>query len=301
MRILVTGGTGLVGRNLIPLLLERGDEVLCLSRDPGRAREVLPGQVTILGGDPGLPGDWQDRLATCDGVVNLAGASVAEGRWTSGRKQKLRRSRLGATDNVAQALAGVEKPVVLVSASAVGYYGDRGDEALDERSEPGQDFLAHLALEWEHTARNAESEMVRVVLMRIGIVLAPEGGALEKMIPPFKLGLGGPLGSGRQYFPWIHIRDLVRAIMFALLEPELSGPVNAVVPDPPTQGEFARKLGRQLGKSSFLPAPTLALKLLLGEKSDLLLASQRAVPNALKASGFRFEFGDLDKALADLL
>lgn len=301
MRILVTGGTGLVGRHLIPLLLERGDEVLCLSRDPGRARDVLPEGVSILGGDPGLPGDWQDRLATCDGVVNLAGASVAEGRWTSGRKQKLRRSRLGATDNVVQALAGVEKPVVLVSASAVGYYGDRGGEALDERSEPGQDFLARLALEWEHTARNAESEMVRVVLMRIGIVLAADGGALEKMIPPFKLGLGGPLGSGRQYFPWIHVRDLVRAIMFALLEPQLSGPVNAVVPDPPTQGEFARELGRHLKKSSRLPAPTLALKLLLGEKADLLLASQRAVPNALKAAGFRFEFGDLDKALADLI
>ena len=301
MRILVTGGTGLVGRKLIPLLLDRGDEVLCLSRDPGRAREVLPAVVTVIGGDPGLPGDWQDRLATCDGVVNLAGASVAEGRWTSGRKQKLRRSRLGTTDNVARALAGVEKPVVLVSASAVGYYGDRGDEALDEKSEPGQDFLARLALEWEHTARNAESEMVRVVLMRIGVVLAADGGALEKMIPPFRLGLGGPLGSGRQYFPWIHIRDLVRAIMFALLEPGLSGPVNAVVPDPPTQGEFARELGRQLGKSSRLPAPTLALKLLLGEKADLILASQRAVPNALKAAGFKFEFGDLDQALADLI
>jgi len=301
MRILVTGGTGLVGRNLIPLLLERGDEVLCLSRDPGRAREVLPGSVEILGGDPGLPGDWQDRLATCDGVVNLAGAPVAEGRWTNGRKQKLRRSRLTATDNVAQALAGADRPVALVSASAVGYYGDRGGEALDEKSEPGHDFLARLALEWEHTARKAEGEMVRVVLMRIGIVLAAEGGALEKMIPPFKAGLGGPLGSGRQYFPWIHIRDLVRAIMFALLEAELSGPVNVVVPDPPTQGEFARELGRRLGKSSRLPAPALVLKMLLGEKADLLLASQRAVPNALKAAGFRFEFGELEKALADLI
>jgi len=301
MRILVTGGTGLVGRHLISLLLERGDEVLCLTRDPGRARSVLPAGVEILGGDPGLPGDWQDRLATCDGVVNLAGAPVADGRWTPRRKRVLRRSRLSATDNVVQALAGIDHPVVLVSASAVGYYGDRGDRALDEKAEPGQDFLARLALEWEHTAGKADREGVRVVALRIGVVLAREGGALPRMLGPFRLGIGGPLGSGRQYFPWIHVRDLVRAIGFALVEPSLRGPVNAVTPDPPTQREFAAALGRAVGKPAFLPAPAFALRLLLGQMAGMLLHSQRAVPNALKAAGFRFEHPVLDDALADLV
>lgn len=301
MRIFITGGSGLVGRHLIPLLLERGDEVLCLSRDPGRTRAVLPADVEVLGGDPTLPGDWQDRLASCDGVVNLAGASVAEGRWTGGRKQVLRRSRLAATGNVAQALAESGRPAVLVNASAVGYYGGRGDEALDEKAEPGQDFLARLALEWEHTALKAEREDARVVLMRIGVVLARDGGAMPEMIRPFRMGLGGPLGSGRQYFPWIHVKDLVRAIGFALLEPSLSGPVNAVVPDPPRQADFATALGQALGKPARLPAPSFALRLLLGQKADLLLKGQRAVPYALKAAGFRFEFDVLAGALEDLV
>jgi uncharacterized protein (TIGR01777 family) len=301
MKVFVTGGTGLVGRALVPLLLERGDEVLCLSRDPGQGRAVLPEGAEILGGDPTMPGDWQDRLATCDGIVNLAGASVADGLWTDKKKQRIRRSRLATTGNIVAALATCEHPVVLASASAVGYYGDRGEAALAESSEPGGGFLARLALEWEHTALKTERDNVRVALVRIGVVLASDGGALAKMLPAFRLGLGGPMGNGKQYFPWIHVRDLARLFMFVLDNEAVHGPVNAVVADPPRQKEFASALGRALGKPAFMPLPGLALRCVMGEMADVVLASQRAVPNAMKAAGFRFEFGELDKALGDLI
>lgn len=301
MRVFITGGTGLVGRALTPLLLDRGDEVLCLSRDPARARKVLPAGVDILGGDPTMLGDWQDRLATCGGVVNLAGSPVADGLWTHRKKQRIRRSRLATTENIVTALAACDGPVVLVSASAAGYYGDQGDTALGESSEPGSGFLARLALEWEHTALKAERDNVRVALIRIGVVLSEDGGALARMLPAFRLGLGGPLGGGRQFFPWVHIRDLVRLIAFVLDHGEIRGPVNAVVPDPPRQKEFAAALGSALGKPAFVPLPGFVLRSMMGEIAGVLLDSQRAVPYALKATGFKFEYGELDKALGDLI
>lgn len=301
MRVFVTGGTGLVGRVVIPLLLDRGDEVFCLTRNPAGARAVLPAAAEILGGDPTMPGDWQDRLGTCDGVINLAGSPVADGLWSGKKKHRIRRSRLSTTGNVVDALAACEKPMVLASASAVGYYGDRGEDALGEGAEPGAGFLARLAVEWEHTALKAERENVRVALIRVGVVLSADGGALAKMLPPFKLGLGGPLGSGNQYFPWIHIRDLARLLIFVLDHPEVSGPVNAAVPDPPRQKEFARALGNALGKPAFMPLPGFALRLGMGEMAGILLASQRVVPKALRAAGFKFEFAELEKALADLV
>jgi uncharacterized protein (TIGR01777 family) len=190
--------------------------------------------------------------------------------------------------------------LVLVNASAVGFYGDRGADALTEDDEPGQDFLARLAVEWEHTAAKAEKDKIRIALLRIGVVLAPEGGALAQMVRPFRWGIGGPLGSGNQYFPWIHIQDLVRIILFTLDNEAIRGPVNAVVPNPPQQKDFAVALGAALGRSSWLPAPRLALHLLMGEKAAMILASQRAVPNVLKAHGFRFAFGELDQAMTDL-
>ena len=300
MRIFVTGGTGLVGRLLIPQLLNRQDEVLCVTRDPTRARAILPDGVELVGADPRLPGVWQDRLLTCDAVINLAGESVAAGRWSKKKKRGLRRSRLAVTENVVDAMAAAGRPMVLVNASAVGYYGHQGSEALSEDHQPGQDFLARLAVEWEHAALQAAKDENRVVVLRIGVVLSRNGGALVRMIPPFKLGLGGPLGSGRQYFPWIHIQDLVRIVLFALDNESMRGPVNAVVPNPPPQREFAVALGRSLGKSAWLPTLAVTLRILLGEKAALVLASQRAVPNALKAHGFRFAFGELEKALDDL-
>ena len=301
MRVFVTGGTGLVGSRLIRDLAARGDEVVCVTRDPAKGRDRLPAAVELVGADPTLPGAWQDRLAGCDAVVNLAGESVGEGRWTAARKRRIRRSRLATTDHVADAVAGAGGGVTLVSASAVGYYGDGGEHALGEDAQPGNDFLARLTVEWENTARKAEREGARVVLLRIAVVLAREGGALPLMLKPFKLGLGGPLGGGRQYFPWIHVQDLVDALVFALDTPELSGPVNAAAPNPPTQAEFAKALGRALGKPAVLPAPAFALRLLLGEKADMLLKGQRALPNALRAKGFKFRYGELDEALADLV
>ena len=301
MRVFLTGGTGLVGRAIIPLLLDRGDEVLCLTRDPSHAREVLPEGTEILGGDPTMPGDWQDRLATCGGVVNLAGSPVADGLWTGRNKQRIRRSRLATTENIVTALAACDGPMVLASASAVGYYGDRGENALGEASEPGSGFLARLALEWEHTALKAERENVRVVLLRIGIVLSQEGGALARMLPAFRRGLGGPLGNGKQYFPWIHIGDLARLIMFVLDNGEIQGPVNAMVPDPPRQKEFTAALGGALGKPAFMAVPGFVLQALMGEMAGMLLSSQRAVPNVLRAAGFKFKFGELEKALGDLI
>jgi len=300
VRVFITGGTGLVGRQLVSELVRRQDEVLCVTRDPGRARQTTPAPVELIGADPALPGVWQDRLLTCDAVVNLAGEPVAGGRWTRRRKNRIRRSRLAVTENVARALGTSEHPVVLVNASAVGYYGDRGTEALSEEHEPGHDFLARLAVEWEHAAVNAAAANVRLVLLRIGIVLAADGGALARMVPVFRRGLGGPLGSGRQYFPWIHRKDLVRIILFALDNDAVAGPLNAVVPDPPPQKEFAAALAKALGKPDWLLAPSAALRLVLGEQAEMILASQRAVPNALKSKGFRFEFGELHEAMADL-
>ena len=202
---------------------------------------------------------------------------------------------------MAEALARAAGPTVLVNASATGYYGNTQDRAVGESAQPGHGFLARLAVEWEHSALQAESENVRVVMLRIGVVLSAQGGALARLRPMSRWGLGGPLGSGSQYFPWIHIDDLVAAILFVLDRPGLRGPVNAVAPAPPTQREFARELGRALGKPAGLPIPALVLRLLLGKQADMLLSGQRAVPNVLKAEGFKFQYTELEAALADLI
>jgi len=301
MRIFVTGGTGLVGRQLVGLLAARGDQVVCLTRNPATARARLPEGVEVCEGDPAQAGPWQDRVRSADAVINLAGESVGEGMWTRGKIRRIRRSRLAGTRNLVAAVMAAEQPLTLVSASAAGYYGDQGDRALGEGAAPGKGFLARLAVEWENAAREAEREGVRVVLLRIGAVLDPAGGVLPRLAAPLRAGFGGRLGSGRQYVPWIHSADLARAIAFILDHPAIEGPVNAVVPDPPTQAQFTAALARRIGKPARLPVPAFALKLLLGRKAEIVLSSQRAVPNALRAGGFRFEFGELDAALADLL
>ncbi len=300
MRIFVTGGTGLVGRRLVRLLAARGDEVTCLTRSAAAAAR-LPAGVTACEGDPALGGPWQERAREAQAVVNLAGESVGEGLWTRGKVRRIRRSRLAGTRNLVAAIAGAEHPVTLVSASAAGYYGDQGDRALGENAGPGEGFLARLAVEWENAAREAECERVRVVLLRIGAVLDPDGGMLPKLAGVVGAGFGGRLGTGRQYLPWIHADDLARAILFVLDQPAVAGPVNAVVPDPPTQAQFVAALARVLGKTARLPAPAFAVRMLLGRKAEIVLSSQRAVPNALRAAGFRFQHAELEPALADLL
>lgn len=301
MRIFVTGATGLVGRRVVALLAARGDDVTCLTRSAAAAASRLPAGVQLCEGDPAEAGPWQERVAGADAVINLAGESVGDGLWTRGKIRRIRRSRLAGTRNLVAAIAGADHPVTLVSASAAGYYGDQGDRALGEGAGPGDGFLARLAVEWENAAREAECERVRVVLLRIGAVLDAEGGMLPRLVGPVKAGFGGPLGTGRQYVPWIHAGDLARAVLFVLDQPALQGPVNAVVPDPPTQAQFIAVLARVLGKPARLPAPAFVLRLLLGRKAEIVLSSQRAVPNALRAAGFRFEHGELDAALRDLL
>ena len=301
MRVFLTGGTGLIGRAVIQALLERGDEVVCVTRDRRRALSRLPRLVEIVSGDPADEGPWQDALAGCDAAINLAGESLAAGRWTNRRKHRFRRSRLETTRNVVDTIQAHDRVRVLLSGSAVGYYAASGRQPLYEEREAGGDFLGRLAHEWEGCALEAASGGTRVALLRTGVVLAREGDALSRMIRPYRFGLGGPLGDPRAYLPWISREDMVRAVLFLLDRDDLSGPVNMVAPDPPTQKEFAQALGRVLGKPARFRTPAWALRLALGEMADMILASYRAVPKVLRANGFSFKHRDLEATLMELL
>ncbi|MBV9122228.1 MAG: TIGR01777 family oxidoreductase [Planctomycetes bacterium] len=306
MRVLVTGATGLIGNHLLPRLRERGDAVVVLTRRPAAARERLGTDCTIVEGDPTREGTWMDALADCDGVINLAGESVFGKRWNEEVKNLLRESRVQATANVVKALArnprtAEGQPRVLVNASAIGYYGPRGDEELIESSPPGNDFLAGVTTAWENAARPAEQHGLRTALVRIGIVLDPRGGALAQMVPPFKFGLGGPVASGKQWMSWIHYHDVVGILLLALDNAAAVGPINGTAPQPVTNRDFARALGRTLHRPSFLPVPAFALKLRFGEVAEVLTTGQRVLPARAQSLGYRFQFPDLDGALRDLL
>jgi uncharacterized protein len=301
LKIFLTGGTGFIGRALIQRLIERGDEVVCVTRDRRRALSRLPRLVEIVDGDPVSRGPWQDALGDCDAAINLAGESLASGRWTRKRKHRFRRTRLETTRNLVDAIGAVSGVRTLLSASAVGYYAAADREPLYEEREAGGDFLGRLAHEWEGCALEAVSSDTRVVTLRLGAVLARDGVTLSRMTLPYRFGLGGPLGNPRAYFPWIHREDMVRATLFLLDDRNITGPVNVVAPDPPTQKEFALALGRVLGKSAGIPTPAFLLRLALGEMSSLMLGSRRAVPKALRAHGFNFAYRNLDDALTDLL
>jgi uncharacterized protein (TIGR01777 family) len=274
MRIFLTGGTGLVGSRLIDRLTERGDQIILLTRRPEAAKQGVCAKCTVVEGDPTVQGGWMDAIANCDAVVHLAGEGIFGRRWTAEFKELLRTSRVQGTGNVAEAVRrapplGDGRPRVLVSASAIGYYGPRGDEPLDESAPPGDDFLARVCVEWEAAARPAREAGARVVWLRIGIVLDPKGGALKKMKPPFMMFVGGPIGSGKQFMSWIHHEDLTGLILLALDNPQAEGPLNATAPNPVTNKQFSRALGGVLGRPSFLPAPAFALKVLLGESADM--------------------------------
>jgi uncharacterized protein (TIGR01777 family) len=299
MKALITGATGFVGQRLI----ERLVQPTILTRDAQRARQKLGSKIAdAVAWDLSRPPPVQ-ALEGIDAVFHLAGEPVAEGRWTAAKKARIRDSRVLGTQRLVEAIRQCSRrPRVLVSASAVGYYGSRGDEWLEESSPPGSDFLARVCQEWEQEARAAEELGVRVVSIRIGIVLGRGGGALARMLLPFRLGLGSPLGSGQQYMPWIHLEDLVRLFLFAAEQPELRGPVNGVAPHPVTNREFTRVLARVLRRSAFLPpVPALVLRLALGEFVEVLLASQRVRPAAALAAGFSFQYPELEAALRDLL
>ena len=295
--IAVTGASGLVGRALVEHLEDAGMLVRRLVR-----REVRDSEREIYW-KPAAGEIDAAELNGVDAVVHLAGESVAAGRWTKAKKQRIVDSRVEGTRLLSETLAGLSsQPAVLCCASAIGFYGDRGDQLLNEDTPPGEGFLADTCQLWEAEADPARDAGVRTVHMRIGLVLSPEGGALGKMLPLFKLGLGGVLGSGEQYMSWITRDDLVRAFHFALTQPELAGPVNGVGPSPVTNREFTKTLGLVLRRPTILPAPAFALRLALGEMADqLLLASARVEPTALRTAGFEFEHAELEPALRDLL
>jgi uncharacterized protein (TIGR01777 family) len=300
MRALVTGGTGFVGRRL----LGRLESPVVLSRDAARARKILqPLGTRALSWNPASGPPPAAAFEGIEAIFHLAGDPVAEGRWTAEKKARIRDSRVIGTRNLIAGLRDLPaRPRVLVSASAVGYYGSRGDEELDERSPSGGDFLADVCVSWEREATAARTMGTRVVPVLTGIVLGKEGGALAKMLPPFKVGLGSPLGSGRQYMPWVHIDDLLELMLFAARENSVTGPLNGVAPHPVTNREFTRTLGRVLGRPTFLPpVPGFVLKTLVGEFAEVLLGSQRALPRAALAAGFSFRFAELEPALRDVL
>ncbi len=306
MRILITGGTGLIGRALIDLLLPAGHEITVLSRHPGRAS--LPAGVTLARWDGVSADGWGGMMEGMDAVVNLAGESIAgkgalPARWTPARKRRILQSRIDATRAVVQAIAAAQNhPRVLVQGSAVGYYGAHlDDKPLEEDAPPGHDFLAGVVRQWEAEALLAAEMGVRVALARTGLVLSAAGGSLPPTMTPFRFFMGGPLGSGRQWWPWIHIRDEVRALAFLLREERASGPFNLTAPHPVSNREFARVLGKVMNRPSLLPAPAFMLRLALGEMALLLLTGQRAIPARLLDLGFSFEFPDLEIALRNLL
>lgn len=305
-RIFLTGGTGLVGSRLVPLLLARGDVPVVLTRRFAHARQALGVNVDLVEGDPTQPGAWMDAVAGCDAVIHLAGENVFARRWSAAFKQLLIDSRVLGTRHVVQALRNQPKTAagaakVLVSASAVGYYGPRGDEEVTEDTGPGGDFQAGLCAQWEQEARAVEQAGVRCAIVRIGVVLDRSGGALTKLLTPFKLFVGGPVGSGRQYFPWIHIDDMCGLLLFALDNDNVRGPLNGTAPAPVTNKEFGRALGRALGRPSFFWTPRFALRLALGEVADIVTTGQRVVPKKALALGYTYKFPTVEAALADLL
>lgn len=301
MRVFVTGATGFIGRALIPRLQRDGHAVVAWVRTPARARGLLGAEVELVHADTAL-GGLVAAIERCDAVVNLAGEPLMGGRWTAGRRAVLERSRIAVTGQLVRAMAEVKIcPRVFISGSAVGYYGDRGDEPLTEASSGGEDFLARLCRRWESAAVDAERLGARVVLLRTGVVLGRAGGALAQMLPPFQLGVGGPVGSGKQYLPWIHLHDLVKIIAVALVDDRYRGPVNGVAPEQATSRTFAHALGHALHRPAILPVPALALKAIFGETATVLLASQRVDPRVLRELQFAFDFPTLDSALEDIV
>ena len=304
MRVVVTGGSGFIGSALIDRLLARGDSVTAFTR---RVTSDLKkaDRLRWAAWDPMREGDWQREVEGHDAVVHLAGASAVGRRYTEAVRREIMDSRVVPARLLAEAMGKVtsasQRPRVFVCASGVGFYGPRGDEELDEYAPAGRDFLAQVCVEWEEAARSADRFGVRVVSTRIGFVLGKNGGALAKLVPIFKAFAGGKIGDGKQWVPWIHLEDVAGAMVYSLGEPSLIGAVNVVAPNPVTNAEFSRALGKALKRPALLPAPAFALKALYGEGAEPILTGQRAVPSALVSHGYPFRFVELPAALSDLL
>ena len=304
MRVFVTGGTGLVGTRLIRKLTERGDEVVLLTRRPEAAKGGE--RIKVVGGDPTEAGPWMDEAAACDAAINLAGENIFAKRWNDDFKAALRKSRVPTTQHLAEALARNPKRAdgaskVLVSASAIGYYGAHGDEELDESTAPASDFMGNLCVDWEKAALAGQEKGLRVAVIRIGIVLDPAGGALKEMMPPFKMFVGGPIGSGNQVMSWIHADDLVGIFLHALDHSEVSGPVNATAPNPVSNKAFSKALGKAIGRPSFMWTPAFAIRVMLGGVADVVVNGQKVMPKKALAAGYQFRYPEIEGALANLL
>ncbi|NIO06310.1 MAG: TIGR01777 family protein [Proteobacteria bacterium] len=298
MNILITGGTGFVGSRLSPRLVEKGHQVSILTRRISNKRDSRS-EVQYVEGDPTLPGPWQKAVADYDVLVNLAGASLF-GRWTPELKRLIRESRILTTRYLVEAIPP-NSGKVFFSTSAVGYYGFHEDEELDEFSPPGNDFLAMIGRDWESEAMRAQEKGIRVIITRFGIVLGRGGGALQQMITPFRWFVGGPLGSGHQWLSWVHIDDLVEALIYLLGSPDPTGPFNLTSPHPVQNRDFAKTLGKILRRPSWMPAPALMIRLALGEFGSVILKGQRVIPRRLVESGFSFRYPELEQALRSLL
>jgi uncharacterized protein len=304
MRVVLTGATGMIGQAVVSALLAREEEVVVLSRDVARAQRTFGDRVQAHA--------WADPLGSpppsvaldgADGVVHLIGEPVAQ-RWTDEAKEAIRESRVRSTRSLVQGLMSLspdQRPRVLVSQSATGFYGPLRDQPVDEGAPAGSDFLAGVVVAWEGEALAAASSGVRVVMTRTGVVLSPSGGALAKMLPFFKLGIGGPVAGGRQYVPWVHLDDVVGSVLFCLGQPDATGPVNVTAPSPVTNAELSRVLGRVLKRPAVLPVPGLAVKALYGEMAQIVITGQRAVPARLQELGYSFRHPELEAALRDVL
>lgn len=293
MNVLVTGGTGFVGNILVNLLCARGDRITVLTRNPERFRSARSGMEYAA---------WPIDVSKFDAVVNLAGAGILDRRWNDAYKAELRASRVDLTRRLVDAIgASTKRPRVLVSASAVGYYGDRGEDLLPENAPPADGFLSRMCVDWEAEANRATTFGVRVATVRIGLVLGSQGGALKQMTPIFKLGLGGPFGTGKAWFPWIHVNDLASLLIHALNGEHVSGALNGTAPGIVRNKEYASTFGRVLSRPAFVPVPPFALRIALGEVANVLTDSQRTVPERTLATGFTFQFPELEPALRNLL
>jgi len=298
MNIIVTGASGFVGTHLCRLLLSRGDDVTGVGRSE-RHRLQSYDRFNWISSDTTVEGRWQESVRDADVIINLAGKNIF-GYWTEKYRSQIYQSRVLTTSNIVSALDDGRK-AVLLNASAIGYYGDRGDSPLTEADSAGDDFLAKVCIDWEDAALKAQDKGARVVLMRFGVVLGKDGGALEKMVPAFRLFVGGPLGSGLHWFPWIHMDDLLNAALLCMKKSDISGPVNFVAPGTVRHREFASELGHVLNRPSFMPAPGFMIKAIIGELGQTFLSSQRATPDLLNRSGFSFQYGDIRAALQNIL
>jgi uncharacterized protein len=301
MKIAIAGATGFVGSRLVEQLQAQGHQIVILTRSPQQASNRF-GQAEIVGYNPLKSGEWQSSIDGCDAIINLAGEPIAEKRWTPAQKRVMLESRQIGTEKIVEAIEkATNKPPVLINASAIGYYGTSETSKFDETSPAGSDFLAEVCTKWETAAQAASASGTRVVILRLGIVLGENGGALGKMLAPFSAFVGGPIGSGKQWFSWIHRDDVVKLIIAALTDTNMQGVYNATAPNPVTMTDFAQTLGTVMNRPSWLPVPNFALEALLGEGAIVVLQGQQVMPANTLAQGFEFQYPTLKPALAAIL